>query len=212
MAPIKTVSPLSSSFFANLANLQRCRAGHASSVLLRLRPLRFILANRWTAGSMVCARLRLIRTFRDTYPVGLAYSKGQAIKAYEVVDSPLDPAAQVTNTVLTVKELLAPLSREQLGVVRCLGLNYTDHAVSLLCSLSMPRCTTLSIDCEDRVQDGYAEVRDLIFCVIALADDNTGTPSSSTSRLCLSLALPRPSTYPKLCSQWTNTCPTMRSS
>lgn len=63
--------------------------------------------------------------------VGLAFHKKQTIKAYEIVGSALDPAAQVTNNVLTVKHLLPPLSREQIGVVRCLGLNYADHAVRL---------------------------------------------------------------------------------
>ena len=32
---------------------------------------------------------------------------------------------------LTVKELLAPLAREEVKLVRCLGLNYADHAVCL---------------------------------------------------------------------------------
>ncbi|KAG8218923.1 hypothetical protein J3R82DRAFT_4631 [Butyriboletus roseoflavus] len=60
--------------------------------------------------------------------VGLAAWNKQTIKAYEIVGSALDPAAQVTKTVLTVKELLSPLSREELKIVRCLGLNYSDHA------------------------------------------------------------------------------------
>ncbi|KAF8138776.1 hypothetical protein EV363DRAFT_545326 [Boletus edulis] len=63
--------------------------------------------------------------------VGLAAWNKQTIKAYEILGSALDPAAQVTNTVLTVKELLAPLSREELKVVRCLGLNYSDHAAEI---------------------------------------------------------------------------------
>lgn len=65
--------------------------------------------------------------------VGLAFAKRQPIKAYEIAGSALDPAAQVTKNILTVKELLAPLSREQLGIVRCLGLNYSDHAVRQRC-------------------------------------------------------------------------------
>ncbi|KIJ69892.1 hypothetical protein HYDPIDRAFT_178302 [Hydnomerulius pinastri MD-312] len=60
--------------------------------------------------------------------VGLAAWNKQTIKAYEITGSALDPTAQVTNTILTVKELLAPLSREELKIVRCLGLNYSDHA------------------------------------------------------------------------------------
>lgn len=62
--------------------------------------------------------------------VGLAFHQKKPIKAYEIVGSALDPRSQVTKNVLTVKELLAPLSREEVGLVRCLGLNYADHAVS----------------------------------------------------------------------------------
>ncbi|KAI0797150.1 hypothetical protein C8Q75DRAFT_823759 [Abortiporus biennis] len=60
--------------------------------------------------------------------VGLAAYQGRVIKAYEIIGSPFDTAAQVTKKVLTVKALLAPLSREEVGLVRCLGLNYSDHA------------------------------------------------------------------------------------
>ncbi|KAI0355505.1 hypothetical protein OH77DRAFT_1425012 [Trametes cingulata] len=60
--------------------------------------------------------------------VGLAIHQKKPIKAYEIIGSALDPKAQVTKNVLTVKELLAPLSREEVGLVRCLGLNYADHA------------------------------------------------------------------------------------
>ncbi|KAJ7890830.1 hypothetical protein B0H13DRAFT_2040023 [Mycena leptocephala] len=46
--------------------------------------------------------------------VGLAAMRGTAIKAHEIVGSAVDPAANVTNTVLTVKQLLSPLSREEI--------------------------------------------------------------------------------------------------
>jgi len=61
--------------------------------------------------------------------VGLAAHANETIKAYEISGSALDPAARVTENVLTVKNLLAPLSREEVKIVRCLGLNYADHAV-----------------------------------------------------------------------------------
>ncbi|KAK7470234.1 hypothetical protein VKT23_001668 [Stygiomarasmius scandens] len=67
----------------------------------------------------------------DQLDIGLAASQGKPIKAYEIVStsgSALDSAAQVTRNVLTVKELLMPLSREQVRIVRGLGLNYADHA------------------------------------------------------------------------------------
>ncbi|KAJ6460121.1 hypothetical protein C8R47DRAFT_1161236 [Mycena vitilis] len=60
--------------------------------------------------------------------VGLAAYRGSAIKAHEIVGSALDPAASVSKKVLTVKQLLSPLSREEVKYVRCLGLNYADHA------------------------------------------------------------------------------------
>jgi len=60
--------------------------------------------------------------------VGLAAHQGKTIKAYEIVGSALDTGAQVTKTILTVKSLLTPLSKEEVKVVRCLGLNYSDHA------------------------------------------------------------------------------------
>lgn len=64
--------------------------------------------------------------------VGLAAYNSDPIKAYEIVGSALDPAAQVTDSVLTVKTLLAPLANEEIKIVRCLGLNYSDHAVGTL--------------------------------------------------------------------------------
>ncbi|KAJ6560166.1 hypothetical protein B0H19DRAFT_1146653 [Mycena capillaripes] len=60
--------------------------------------------------------------------VGLAAHRGNAIKAHEIVGSALDPSASVSKKVLTVKQLLSPLSREEVKYVRCLGLNYADHA------------------------------------------------------------------------------------
>jgi len=60
--------------------------------------------------------------------IGLAYHQKKRIQAHEIIGSALDPSAQVSKTVLTVKELLAPLDRDEVKLVRCLGLNYSDHA------------------------------------------------------------------------------------
>ncbi|KAI0941392.1 hypothetical protein AcV7_002982 [Taiwanofungus camphoratus] len=60
--------------------------------------------------------------------VGLAFMQRKPIQAYEIIGSALDSAVQVTKNILTVKELLAPLARHEVGLVRCLGLNYADHA------------------------------------------------------------------------------------
>ncbi|THH12362.1 hypothetical protein EW145_g19 [Phellinidium pouzarii] len=60
--------------------------------------------------------------------IGLAYHAKKTIAAREIIGSALDPNAYLSNTVLTVKELLAPLARDEVKLVRCLGLNYSDHA------------------------------------------------------------------------------------
>jgi len=73
-------------------------------------------------------------------PVGLAAYQGKPIKAYEIIGSALDPAATVSKKVLTVSRLLSPLSNEEIKVVRCLGLNYSDHAVSSNIRLNIPSC------------------------------------------------------------------------
>jgi hypothetical protein len=72
------------------------------------------------------------KTPQNLYLVGLAASHGQTIKVNEIIGSALDPAAQLSNSILTVKTLLTPLENDQVKFVRCLGLNYSDHAVSLL--------------------------------------------------------------------------------
>ena len=62
-------------------------------------------------------------------PVGLAVANKEQVFAHEILGSPFDPAAQLSKNTLSVKTLLSPLSREQIGLARCLGLNYADHAV-----------------------------------------------------------------------------------
>ncbi|KAH8999073.1 fumarylacetoacetate hydrolase [Lactarius akahatsu] len=60
--------------------------------------------------------------------VGLAVVNNKRVLAHEILGSPFDAAAQLTKNILSVKTLLSPLSREQIGLARCLGLNYADHA------------------------------------------------------------------------------------
>lgn len=75
------------------------------------------------------SRVHIGQPVDPTLDVGLASHQGKTFKAHEIVGSPLDPAAQVnTKSELTVQKLLSPLSRDDIKVVRCLGLNYSDHA------------------------------------------------------------------------------------
>jgi hypothetical protein len=111
-----------------------CSNGRGSFALLPQRQLKYITDSRWTPGLMVGRRfiLRFHDPVLSIHAVGLAAWNKQTIKAYEISGSAIDPTAQVTNNILTVKELLSPLSREEMKIVRCLGLNYSDHAVSPL--------------------------------------------------------------------------------
>ncbi|KAL9713039.1 hypothetical protein Ac2012v2_004280 [Leucoagaricus gongylophorus] len=73
-------------------------------------------------------RVHIGQPVNPNIDVGVAAANRQPIKAYEIIGSALDISAQVTNQVLTVDTLLSPLSNDQIKVVRCLGLNYSDHA------------------------------------------------------------------------------------
>jgi len=66
---------------------------------------------------------QLVDTSRD---VGLDTVEGKTITAYEINGSIFD--GEVTRNTLTVKHLLSPLSMENCNYIRCLGLNYKDHA------------------------------------------------------------------------------------
>lgn len=110
--------------------------------------------------SVPCYQILLPKA-KNRFPVGLAIHNGQPVKAYEILGSVFDPAAQVSQNVLTVKQILSPLSREQVGIVRCLGLNYADHAVrEFVVHFTNGRSdsNTLSI-WVGRGEDGKAKVR-----------------------------------------------------
>lgn len=74
--------------------------------------------------------------------VGLAILKKHSLKANEISGtSAIDANAKVTDKVLTVDTLLEPIAPEDVGLVRCLGLNYKDHAV---CKQLIHLCTKYS--------------------------------------------------------------------
>ncbi|KAL7768452.1 hypothetical protein ACKLNR_002753 [Fusarium oxysporum f. sp. zingiberi] len=58
--------------------------------------------------------------------VGLSFEKGEKMQAKLIQGCVFDGV--VTERLLTVKELLAPLAMEQVPIIRCMGLNYRDHA------------------------------------------------------------------------------------
>jgi hypothetical protein len=66
---------------------------------------------------------QLVDTSRD---VGLDSVNGTKIEAYLINGSIFD--GEVTDQILTVKQILSPVSMEDCNYIRCLGLNYMDHA------------------------------------------------------------------------------------
>ena len=66
---------------------------------------------------------QLVDTKRD---VGVDSVEGKEIKAYLINGSIFD--GEITDKVYTVKQLLSPVSMEDCNFIRCLGLNYMDHA------------------------------------------------------------------------------------
>lgn len=66
---------------------------------------------------------QLVDTSRD---VGLDSFNGTKIEAYLINGSIFD--GEVTDQILTVKQILSPVSMEDCNYIRCLGLNYMDHA------------------------------------------------------------------------------------
>ncbi|TQS31658.1 hypothetical protein Golomagni_08054, partial [Golovinomyces magnicellulatus] len=66
---------------------------------------------------------QLVDTSRD---VGVDSVSGSTIKAYLINGDVFNGV--VTDKVYTVSHLLSPIAREQCNYIRCLGLNYKDHA------------------------------------------------------------------------------------
>lgn len=81
-------------------------------------------------------RVHIGQPVNPNLDVGIAAANRQPITAYEIMGSTLDSSAQLTKQVLTVDTLLSPLSNDQIKLVRCLGLNYSDHAAEA--NLSKP--------------------------------------------------------------------------
>ncbi|KAI8167723.1 hypothetical protein KHU50_006445 [Colletotrichum sp. SAR 10_65] len=55
--------------------------------------------------------------------------------------SALDASAEPTQTVLNIQKLLPPLTRKEIGTIRCIGLNYRKHAKEM--NLELPEHPTL---------------------------------------------------------------------
>lgn len=59
------------------------------------------------------------------------WEKSQPLKAKKIGGNPLDSSCIITEIVLTVRRLLAPLARQDISAIRCIGGNYRAHCESL---------------------------------------------------------------------------------
>lgn len=62
----------------------------------------------------------------SSYDVGKDFANGKTIKA-RVVTGNIFSDAKVTDEILEVKELLGPLTSEDVPIVKCVGMNYMKH-------------------------------------------------------------------------------------
>jgi len=75
---------------------------------------------------------QLVDTTRD---VGVDTFEGKRVEAYMIIGTIFE--GQITKTILTVKYLLSPIEKELCNYIRCLGLNYKDHAAEA--ALDLPK-------------------------------------------------------------------------
>ncbi|KAL4891190.1 2-keto-4-pentenoate hydratase [Aspergillus ambiguus] len=83
---------------------------------------------------------------------------------------------KVTNKIMHVKKLLSPVSQEDCNYVRCLGLNYTDHAKEA--NMSLPSVPTLFTKPRTAICDPYPATINIPQC----AQDGT---SDYEAELCV---------------------------
>ncbi|KAK6379073.1 uncharacterized protein PV06_04203 [Exophiala oligosperma] len=87
-------------------------------------------------------------TSRD---VGLDTFEGKKVEAYLINGSIFTP--EVTSIVYTVKQLLSPVSMEDCNYIRCLGLNYKDHANEA--NMALPKAPILFTKPRTALADPY---------------------------------------------------------
>ncbi|KAK5446505.1 hypothetical protein LTS15_009844 [Exophiala xenobiotica] len=94
---------------------------------------------------------QLVDTSRD---VGLDTFDGKKVEAYLINGSIFAP--EVTSVVYSVKQLLSPVSTEDCNYIRCLGLNYKDHANEA--NMALPKAPILFTKPRTALADPYPAV------------------------------------------------------
>ncbi|KAH6692256.1 hypothetical protein F5X68DRAFT_250458 [Plectosphaerella plurivora] len=69
--------------------------------------------------------------------VGLALASGQPLEAQVLSGASALDDADFTGEVAIIQKLLSPISASEVGTIRCIGMNYRDHAAEL--NLPIPK-------------------------------------------------------------------------
>uniref|UniRef100_A0A093UQ65 Fumarylacetoacetate hydrolase domain-containing protein 2 like n=1 Tax=Talaromyces marneffei PM1 TaxID=1077442 RepID=A0A093UQ65_TALMA len=73
--------------------------------------------------------------------VGLALYDGKDVHVKRLTGSSILAPGQATEDVESIKTVLSPLAREEVGTIRCIGLNYVSHAKEM--NLAIPDLPTV---------------------------------------------------------------------
>ncbi|PCG93333.1 Hypothetical protein PENO1_084060 [Penicillium occitanis (nom. inval.)] len=73
--------------------------------------------------------------------VGLALYDGQDVQVKRFTGSSILSPGQATEDVESIKTVLSPLAQEEVGTIRCIGLNYVSHAKEM--NLALPDLPTV---------------------------------------------------------------------
>ncbi|KIV96715.1 hypothetical protein B0A52_01131 [Exophiala mesophila] len=94
---------------------------------------------------------QLVDTTRD---IGLDSLEGKEIKAYLLNGTIFQ--SQVTPHIYTVQTLLSPIAKDETNYIRCLGLNYMDHANEA--KMALPKAPILFTKPRTALNDPYPAV------------------------------------------------------
>ncbi|CAG8440725.1 13595_t:CDS:10 [Ambispora gerdemannii] len=74
-----------------------------------------------------------------------------------VITGDIFNSCQITDTILPVKKLLSPLSKSQVPIIRCVGLNYRKHAKET--KQALPNFPVLFIKPSNSLQDPFEPIK-----------------------------------------------------
>ncbi|PTB62622.1 hypothetical protein BBK36DRAFT_1144629 [Trichoderma citrinoviride] len=82
--------------------------------------------------------------------IGIALHRGEDVHARILrTDSALDLSAALSEEIVQVKRVLSPLRPEEAGTIRCIGLNYREHAAEM--KLTIPKTPTLFLKATETI-------------------------------------------------------------